>query len=779
MKKLLNFLRNFSRVIQFSMLGLLVFSLQAQAQNSGVKTFVVGFPAGGTTDNIARKIAEQIRLSTGQYIIIDNQGGEMQMVAARAFQNAPNDGSKFLIVRAANASAPESIKAGGMHPLIAGGGLEGLMPVANLGSSAPDENGGYVWMGVFAPPGMSSPVVQSFQATLATALRSEEVKQTLVKAGVVPAHDESTAGYYRMISGLNKFLLESTAESNRSAGVMPAAPQASSPTPSAAPAMVSSNPSSKPDDEAQLGQSDAPLSIEATGKINIMASLNTEKTPYTKVQMPQGLNPTNLNVYNDLPTNMMGMQASNIIDRARFAQTAVDQDRRGGAKRHITSAAAHQCLKLIRQPRQYGGFTNTCNYAVEYNFCLYHPEKDSWGAMFDCEKGNGSGGSWQVGPLKNVAAHTNGAERMHWFACRWGETLGKAEGVSPADVYFDRGSQRMMGCCASWGRETERYASADSSLAKNTASQSQSAQASTQRPTGSNQQSNSGNSNLTSPASPSSSFTSSQSNTGKWPNGVEPGNLYIVKYSINAGAEYYEELMLISARSKAEAEQQYERAYTVYRDERLKPFNDQINLGGGNANAGRANLAFHAPRYKMDYQVTQECLGANWGAVVGVFESRSLNGRGAACGAKTPAEAITAAFEVCSRKGYNCNREGTRNATPIITIAHSGARPWVEPIDKPRVGSSWPPATFQFTALSATTYQMSASVIDYVQGPNEAIASFGKACGKKSWPRDIYSCWLSSRMMPCLMSSPINPQDKMPMQQTCIDQKLTKDGYLP
>ena len=211
------------------------------------------------------------------------------------------------------------------------------------------------------------------------------------------------------------------------------------------------------DDAVQTGHSDAPLSIQATGKIDITASLNTERTRYTPAQMPQGLRPTNLNVYNDLPTTMMGVPADSIVSRTENAQKAVDQDRRGNAKRHSLSAEAHQCLKLIKQPRMYGGLTNTCNYAVEFNFCLYHPENDSWGAMFDCEKGNGSGGSWQVGPLKNVAAHTNGAERVHWFACRWGETLGKPDGVSPADVHFDRGSRRMMGRCASWGRETERY----------------------------------------------------------------------------------------------------------------------------------------------------------------------------------------------------------------------------------------------------------------------------------------------------------------------------------
>ena len=736
---------------------ILLFAPFAHSQNAPPKTLIVGFPPGGSTDILARKLARQIENDGRGYVLISNQTGEAGLTAARAFQNAVPNGIQYMLVRASSANATDPVASGGVHPMVAGGGLQGLISVASIGTT--QLSNGYTWYGIFAPPGTNANDILSFQVAVVFALGAPELRQTLSDLKIVNSNGSHVS--------LSQWVAESQASAQN-----------------IAPASVSTQTnarnvaSSSTDDAKQAGKADAPPKLSPTANFaetpkssQTAGNATRESPPVLGSKTASGLTLTNLNIFNDLPVNMSGVRVAQITDRAEEAQQAVNKDRGSDSKRHVAAAEASQCLKLNKDARLYDGFINSCNYAVEFNFCLYHPEKDSWGAWFDCEKGDGSGGSWQVGPLKNVGAHTHGPERVHWFACRWGETLGKPDGVSPADVHFDRDSRRMMGRCATWGRASERYATAP-----NAASASQTVQPSAQRPAGAAQQSSTPTaSTQIGIQARDSNVTSAQQfsgGTGKWPAGVEPGNLYIVRHRLTTDAFSSEELMLISARSKAEAEQQYERAYNVYRGEALKPFYDQ----GGTA--GRANLAFHEPRYKMDYQVTQECLGANWGAVVVVNENRQL-GNGAACGARTPAEAITAAFEVCSRKGYNCNREGSRNPTPIITIAHSGARPWVEPIDKPRVGSSWPSATFQFTSLSATTYQMHASTIDYVQGPNEAIASFGKACGKKAHARDIYSCWISTRMMPCLLSSPINPQDRMPMQQTCIDVKLTKDGYLP
>lgn len=709
----------------------------------GIQIFVAG-PAGGTLDFVARKLAT--KLSTNTTVLVSNTPSSN---LTDAFEGLAKNSDRNLLIADVGISSATDAE------------MNRLKAMSQLGKVA------YLFERTIEPNTKANPT--NIPLRLVTGIYAHQQVQPMwserVQQGVKAMGDE---GLDYTFSGRYVVAFNHTANAltvaNAQLLTQPSVPNASANIPATA-APIPKN----VDDAVQTGRSDAPLSTEATGKINISAGASSERTRYTPAQMPQGLNPTNLNVYNDLPTTMMGVRVNNILERTKSAQDAVDQDRRGTAKRHVAAAAAHQCLKLIKEPRMYGGLTNTCNYAVEFNFCLYHPEKDSWGAMFDCEQGNGSGGSWQVGPLKNVALHTNGAERVHWFACRWGETLGKPNGVSPADVHFDGG--RMMGRCSTWGRETERY---------NSASASQPVQQSVQRPAGAAQQTNSASTSTSASASTASTQTGSQASkstssqqlaggTGKWPAGVEPGNLYIVKTGQN--------VMLISARSKTEAQQQYERAFNALRDEALKPFYAQ---GGA---AGRANLAVHEPSYRMDYQVTQECLGANWGAVVSVSDGGSLGGTGAACGARTPAEAIVAAFEVCSRQGYNCNREGTRSPTPIIVIAHSGAKSWQEPEYKPMFsrssGAGVPLSTLYFTSLSATTYQMNATVIDYVQGPNEAIASFGKACGKKAHARDIYSCWITSRNLACINSSPINPQDRMPMQQTCIDMKLTKDGYLP
>lgn len=98
----------------------------------------------------------------------------------------------------------------------------------------------------------------------------------------------------------------------------------------------------------------------------------------------------------------------------------------------------------------YGGFVNSCPYAIEYYYCAYHPKKDSWAEAFDCEANKF--GAWQIaaGPGRRDTAHTNGAERIYWFACKYGPTLHKPDGISPADIEFQVG-RGLLGRCAEWG----------------------------------------------------------------------------------------------------------------------------------------------------------------------------------------------------------------------------------------------------------------------------------------------------------------------------------------
>lgn len=131
--------------------------------------------------------------------------------------------------------------------------------------------------------------------------------------------------------------------------------------------------------------------------------------------------------------------------RAQNNQAKVDRARKGKPKRHVEGSVAHQCLT----PQTGGGVVNACPFAVEYSYCVLQPTKGSWSAAFDCEKSKG--GTWQVGPGPNNRSimHTDGLT-TYFFACRYGETLHKPDGISPADIEFQLG-RGLLGRCAEWG----------------------------------------------------------------------------------------------------------------------------------------------------------------------------------------------------------------------------------------------------------------------------------------------------------------------------------------
>lgn len=157
------------------------------------------------------------------------------------------------------------------------------------------------------------------------------------------------------------------------------------------------------------------------------------------------LAPTNEASANSPETQRLNAQLNEAMARAEKRQADVDRARQGKPKRHVLGAEAHNCLK----PQRGGGVINECPYAVEYEYCVLRPEKDSWSASFDCEKGKF--GSWQIGPGPNNRSimHTAGLT-TYWFACKYGETLHKPDGVSPADIEFQRG-RGLLGRCAEWG----------------------------------------------------------------------------------------------------------------------------------------------------------------------------------------------------------------------------------------------------------------------------------------------------------------------------------------
>jgi tripartite-type tricarboxylate transporter receptor subunit TctC len=86
--------------------------LVAHAQSSRVEypvrpvRVVVGFPAGGPSDILARLVAQKLGEATGQQFIVDNRGGASGMIGAELVAKAPPDGYTLLIVPATHAVNP-------------------------------------------------------------------------------------------------------------------------------------------------------------------------------------------------------------------------------------------------------------------------------------------------------------------------------------------------------------------------------------------------------------------------------------------------------------------------------------------------------------------------------------------------------------------------------------------------------------------------------------------------------------------------------------------------
>lgn len=72
---------------------------------------LVPAPAGGTSDIVARYVAEAVRKSAGQPVVVDNRPGAAGGIAANAFLSSPRDGYTFLFAPSSLVTeVPYSIK---------------------------------------------------------------------------------------------------------------------------------------------------------------------------------------------------------------------------------------------------------------------------------------------------------------------------------------------------------------------------------------------------------------------------------------------------------------------------------------------------------------------------------------------------------------------------------------------------------------------------------------------------------------------------------------------
>ncbi len=75
--------------------GLLLASAAVQAQ-APIK-LLVGFPAGGGTDSIARTLADKLKDQLGVPVVVDNKAGAGGQIAAQTLKNAAPDGMTFFL----------------------------------------------------------------------------------------------------------------------------------------------------------------------------------------------------------------------------------------------------------------------------------------------------------------------------------------------------------------------------------------------------------------------------------------------------------------------------------------------------------------------------------------------------------------------------------------------------------------------------------------------------------------------------------------------------------
>jgi tripartite-type tricarboxylate transporter receptor subunit TctC len=77
-------------------LGAFLLAGLVQAQPGTIK-LMVGFPAGGGTDAIARTLADKLKDQLGTTVIVENRAGAGGQIAAQALKAAPADGSTYFL----------------------------------------------------------------------------------------------------------------------------------------------------------------------------------------------------------------------------------------------------------------------------------------------------------------------------------------------------------------------------------------------------------------------------------------------------------------------------------------------------------------------------------------------------------------------------------------------------------------------------------------------------------------------------------------------------------
>jgi len=87
----------FSRRKFIATIGLMPFAARAQGQGFETARIIIGFPPGGTTDVMGRKVAEKLRGPFARSVIVDNRPGAGGQLGVTVLRDSPADGSVMLL----------------------------------------------------------------------------------------------------------------------------------------------------------------------------------------------------------------------------------------------------------------------------------------------------------------------------------------------------------------------------------------------------------------------------------------------------------------------------------------------------------------------------------------------------------------------------------------------------------------------------------------------------------------------------------------------------------
>lgn len=99
------------------LLGLAALAGSARAADGPLR-ILVGFPPGGAADVISRMLAEKLRVSLNQTVIVENKPGAGGMLATQQLKAAPADGNTVMLtIDHSHVIVPLTFKAPGYNPL--------------------------------------------------------------------------------------------------------------------------------------------------------------------------------------------------------------------------------------------------------------------------------------------------------------------------------------------------------------------------------------------------------------------------------------------------------------------------------------------------------------------------------------------------------------------------------------------------------------------------------------------------------------------------------------